>query len=223
VRRRRWSRLERKQRHEVKTEPRTPCDNVKAHIVEQKEQLNFYLDKEDVAELDYQPTACASSYRMVVLRKTITVDHGRKVLYPQTRYFFNITDRRDLTIADVVASANARCSQENLNAQLKGDVRALRAPVDTLFSNWAYMVMTAFAWSMKAWFALLPPTKGRWRDRYCAEQQSLLRMEFRTFLNAIIRVPAQIVRTVRRIVFRLIAFNRWLPDPFRGFERLRAM
>ncbi|MFO0313181.1 MAG: hypothetical protein ACK539_08140, partial [Planctomycetota bacterium] len=119
---------------------------------------------------------------------------------------------------------------ENLNAQLKGDVRSLRAPVDTLVSNWAYMVMTSLAWSMKAWFALLLPTKGRWRDRYCAEQQSLLRMEFRTFLNAMIRVPAQcplfrgkVMRTGRRIVFRLMAFNRWLPALFRGVEGLRGM
>src|SRR5262249_48803618 len=30
--------------------------------------------------------------------------------------------------------------------QLYGGVRALRAPVDNLTSNWAYMVMTALAW-----------------------------------------------------------------------------
>jgi hypothetical protein len=218
-----WSRLARQPRYEVKTEPRTPRENVKAHIVEEKEYLNLYLVKEDVAEFDYQPTACTSSYRMVVLRKTITVERGQKLLYPQTRYFFYITNRRDLTTADVVASANARCNQENLNAQLKGDVRSLRAPVDTLVSNWAYMVMTSLAWSLKAWFALLLPTKGRWRDRYCQEQQSLLRMEFRTFLNAMIRIPAQIVRTGRRIVFRLMAFNRWLPAFFRGLEGMRAL
>lgn len=218
-----WSRLARQPRYEVKTEPRTPRENVKAHIVEEKEYLNLYLVKEDVAEFDYQPTACTSSYRMVVLRKTITVERGQKLLYPQTRYFFYITNRRDLTTADVVASANARCNQENLNAQLKGDVRSLRAPVDTLVSNWAYMVMTSLAWSLKAWFALLLPTKGRWRDRYCQEQQSLLRMEFRTFQNAMIRIPAQIVRTGRRIVFRLMAFNRWLPAFFRGLEGMRAL
>lgn len=218
-----WRRLERQPRYAVKTEPRTPRENVKAAIVEQREYLNFYLVKEDVAEFDYQPTACETSYRMVVLRKTITVERGQKLLYPQTRYFFYITNRRDLTIADVVASANDRCNQENLNAQLKSDVRSLRAPVDTLVSNWAYMVMTSLAWSMKAWFALLLPTTGRWRDRYRDEQQSLLRMEFRTFLNAIIRIPAQIVRTGRRIVFRLMAYNRWLPTLFRGVEGLRAL
>lgn len=218
-----WQRLERRQRYEVMTESRTPRENVKAAIVEQKEYLNFTTVKEDVAEFDYQPTACETSYRMIVLRKTITVERGQKLLYPQERFFFYITNRRDLTTADVVASANARCNQENLNAQLKGDVRALHAPVDTLVSNWAYMVMTSLAWSLKAWFALLLPTAGRWRDRYRDEQRSLLRMEFRTFLNAVIRIPAQIVRTGRRIVFRLLAYNRWLPALLRGVDGLRAL
>src|SRR5258705_13060331 len=103
---------------------------------------------------------------MVVLKKTITVERGQKVLYPEVRYFFYITNRRDMTQAEVVAFANDRCNQENLNAQLKSGVRALRAPVDTLVSNWAYMVMTALAWSMKAWFALLLPVAGRWAERY---------------------------------------------------------
>lgn len=218
-----WTRLERKPRYEVATEPRTPRENVKAAIVEQREYLNFHLVKEDLAEFDYQPTACKRAYRMVALKKTITVERGQKMLYPETRYFFYITNRRDLTMAEVVELANDRCNQENLHAQLKGDVRALRAPVDTLVSNWAYMVMTSLAWSMKAWFALLLPTSGRWRDRYCDEQRSLLRMEFRTFLNAMIRIPAQIVRTGRRIVFRLLAYNRWLPALFRGVEGLRAL
>jgi hypothetical protein len=34
--------------------------------------------------------------------------------------------------------------------QLAGGVRALSAPVDNLYSNWAYMVMTALAWNLKA-------------------------------------------------------------------------
>jgi len=218
-----WRRLERQPRYEVKTEPRTPRENVKAAIVEQKEYLNYFLVKEDVAEFEYRPTACRTTYRMIALKKIITVERGQKLLYPETRFFFYITNRRDLTVAEVVATANDRCDQENLNAHLKGDVRALRAPVDTLVSNWAFMVMTALAWSMKAWFALLLPTTGRWRDRYRDEQRSLLRMEFRTFLNAMIRIPAQIVKTGRKVVFRLMAYNRWLPALFRGVEGLRAL
>jgi len=56
-----------------------------------------------------------------------------------------------------VLKANGRCDQENLIAQLQGGVHALRAAVDNLVSNWAYMVMTALAWNLKAWFALSVP------------------------------------------------------------------
>jgi len=218
-----WKRFERPERYAVKTKPRTPRDNVKAAIVEEKDYLNLHLVKEDVAEFDYRPSACKTSFRMVALRKTISVERGQKLLYPEVRYFFYITNRRDLTAFEVVRHANARCDQENLNAQLKGGVRALRAPLDTLVSNWAYMVTTSLAWSLKAWFALLLSTAGRWGKRYREEKRQLLRMEFRTFLNAIIRVPAQIVRTGRRIVFRAMAYSRWLPALFRGVEGLRAL
>ena len=43
---------------------------------------------------------------------------------------------RKMTAKEVVFSANDRCDQENLIAQLKSGVRALTAPVDDLVSNW---------------------------------------------------------------------------------------
>jgi hypothetical protein len=49
-----------------------------------------------------------------------------------------------------VFSANDRCDQENLIAQLKSGVHALSTPVDDLVSNWAYMVMASLAWTLKA-------------------------------------------------------------------------
>ena len=105
--------------------------------------------------------------------------------------------------------ARQRCDQENLIAQLKGGVRALHAPVNTLHANWAYMVMAALAWSLKAWVALELPIAPRWRSRHEAEQRQLLRMDFRTFLGAFINVPCQIVTSGRRVIYRLLAWNPW--------------
>ena len=48
-----------------------------------------------------------------------------------------------------------------------------------------------------------------------------LRMEFKTFLNAFILLPCQLVRTGRRIVFRLMAWNPWLSVLFRAVDVLR--
>lgn len=157
---------------------------------------------------------------MVVVRKTISVEQRQKVLFEEYAYFFYITNLKTAA-PRVVESANARCNQENLIAQLK-DLRALHSPVDTLESNWAYMVMASLAWSLKAWYALLLPVFGRWRDQHEAEKETVLRMEFRTFLNAFIRLPAQIVQAGRRIIFRLIAWNRWQHVFIRALHELRG-
>ena len=119
--------------------------------------------------------------------------------------------------------ANDRCNQENLLAQLHGGVRALRAPVDNLMSNWAYMVMTALAWDLKAWWALLlPVAPGRWQEQQRAQKRWVQRLEFKAFVNAFVRIPCQIVRTSRRLVYRLLSWNPHLPIFFRLVERLRC-
>ena len=88
--------------------------------------------------------------------------------------------------------SNDRCNQENLIAQLKSGVHALGDRLDNLESNWAYMVMASLAWNLKAWFGRSLPEKGRWASKYKIESETVIEMEFKTFVNAFIRVPAQI-------------------------------
>ena len=76
------------------------------------------------------------------------------------------------------------------------------------------------AWSLKAWFALLLPEQGRWADRYRADKRTVLKMEFRSFVNGFMRVPALLVRTGRRTIFRLLGWNRWQDVFLRGVDRL---
>ncbi len=202
-----WRRLERPPKYDVKTEPRQRPENVKARIVKEREFRNIRLDSEDVAEFEYTPTHCKKSYRMVVCRKNLTIERGVKEIVDDIRYFFYITNDRDLSPDEVVFEANDRCNQENLIAQLKSGVRSMKMPVDTLISNWAYMVMASLAWSLKAWLALLLPARGRWKEKYSEEKETVLRMEFKKFVDAFVRVPAQIIKTGRRIVYRLLAWN----------------
>lgn len=216
-----WKRLRRPPKYSVETEPRQRPENVKERIVRERGFKNLRLESEDVAFFDYSPTKCKEIYRVVVVRKNLSVERGEQVLFEDVRYFFYITNDRECEACEIVFEANDRCNQENLLAQLKGGVRALHAPVDTLVSNWAYMVMVSLAWSLKAWFALLLPETGRWKEKHAAEKQAVLRMEFRTFLNAMMRLPAQIVRQGRKTIFRLLGWNRWLPVFFRGWERVR--
>jgi hypothetical protein len=218
-----WQPLQRPPRYEVQTQPRERPDNVKEAVVVRREFENIKLVAEHLAEFNYRPTACCTTYRMVVVRKNLSVERGEQVLFDDVRYFFYITNDWVSEAAEVVFCANGRCDQENLLAQLAGGVRALRAPVDNLTSNWAYMVMTALAWDLKAWWALLlPEAPGRWQERHRAQKRWVLRLEFKTFVNAFVRLPCQVVRTGRRLVYRLLSWNPHLPIFFRLVERLRC-
>jgi len=94
-------------------------------------------------------------------------------------------------------------------------------PVDNLVSNWTYMVMASLAWTLKAWFALSLIENGRWKQKHKAEKQSVLKMEFKRFRNSFIQLPCQIIRAGRKIVYRILSWNRWLGVFFRGFWQLR--
>jgi hypothetical protein len=218
-----WQPLERPPRYEVKTVPRTRPVNVKEEIVKEREFKNIRLVSEEVAEFPYRPTACKRTYRLVVVRKNLAVEKGEQWLFDDYRYFFYLTNDWTTPAAEIVFSANDRCNQENLHAQLKGGVRSLQAPVDSLVSNWAYMVMTALAWNLKAWWALWPQEKpGRRAQRQQQAKQLVLRMEFKTFVNAFIRLPCQIIRSGRRLVYRLLNWNPWQCVFFRVLAHLRC-
>jgi hypothetical protein len=216
-----WRRLRRRPKYEVKTSPRTRPKNVKQEIVERREFEDIRLMKEYVAEFRYRPVKCKRAYRVVVVWKDLEVHRGQRKLFDDTRCFFYITNDWDTSAEEIVFTANGRCDQENLIQQLKSGVRALSAPVDNLTSNWAYMVMASLAWSLKAWAALLLPEQGRWKEKHQEEKRRLLRMDFATFRHALIHVPAQIVRTGRRIVYRLLAWNPWQHVFFRLLDQLR--
>ena len=218
----RWSRLRRAEKYTVKTKPRQRPENVKERVVVEREYKNIKLKSERVAEFEYRPTLCEENYWMVVLEKNLSVEKGEAVLFADIKRFFYITNRHDLSSSEVVFEAHQRCNQENLIEQLKNGVRALKTPVGDLLSNWAYMVMASLAWSLKAWFALILPETGRWKTKYQEEKRKVLRMDFSTFLNFFMLIPAQVIKTGRRIVFRLLSWNPCQPIFVRALERLES-
>jgi len=204
-----WRRFRRPPRH-VGASSRKKRPSVKEQLVEEKGWKNLVLKAEHITEFAYQPTKCRRPYRMIVLRKKIDEKRGQKVLFERYRYFFYVTNDADLTAEEVVRESNERCDQENLIAQLKSGIEALRMPVHDLVSNWAYMVIASLAWTFKAWFGLTLP---RPQDR-----REIVRMEFRRFLNMIVLIPAQILRTGRRLVVRLLAYSNLIRLLFRSMQ-----
>jgi len=217
-----YSELERPARYSIKTTPRQARERHKDQVVSEREFKTLKLIGEEVAEFDYRPVACRKSYRMIVLRKKLVAEKGQLWLFEPDRFFFYITNDRTTPASEIVFLANDRCDQENLIGQLKGGVKALAMPVGDQVSNGAYMVMASLAWSLKAWAALLLPEQGRWPEKHRSEKRSLLRMEFSTFCVAMIQVPCQVVRTCRRVVYRLLSWNPWQGIFLRLVERLHG-
>lgn len=208
-----WRPLERPSQQRASQRQR--ATNVRQEVVKQKAFRELVLEQEHVAEMDYRPRKAQTTYRMIVLRKKIRVMKGQLQLDDEIRYFFYVTNvsKTRLSTAAVVLENNKRCNQENLIEQLKNGVEATRFPVREFYANWAYLVIAALAWNIKAWAGLLlPETMGA---------RTLLRMEFRRFLNELILLPAQILKTGRRLIFRLQAVNRWTTMLLEGTQRLK--
>lgn len=193
-----------------KTRARRP--NYKEQFVVKKQYRNKRLEQEFVAEFDYRPTACEQTYRMVVLRKEVSVSQGQQKLFDDSPYFFSITNapKSDASPREVVGESNQRCDQENIIAQLKS-MGALAAPLSDLVSNGAYMVMAALAWNLKCWLGLSITEAGgpAAREKRRSEKRRIVRMDFSTFRQTLLDIPAQILTRGRRLIYRLLS---WRPS-----------
>lgn len=217
-----WREFVRKPKHVNRTTPRSRPRNVKSDIVMEREYYNQHLCREDIAEFDYRPGKCKVPFRLVVLRKIISHERGQRLLHAEHRYLFYITNT-DEPAKRVVELANERCSQERTIGELKSGVNALRMPLGDLLSNWAYSVIATLAWNLSRWIGLALPIFGRWRSRHADEKRQVLRMRFRTFIQRMMLVPAQIVTTGRQLVVRMIDWNPWRHVLFRAVDSVRLM
>ncbi len=208
-----WQKLERKPPPKRRRRRRK---NVKQAVVRRKGYRNLKLQQEEVAELAYRPQACRREYRLVVVRKRISVSgNGQGRLFDETRYLFYLSNLRleETSATEVVRLANHRCQQENVVEQLKNGVQAMRMPSDSLESNWAWLAITAQAWNLKVWLGLLQPNR-----RFGGQ---IRKMEFRRFLRQVMQVPCQILLRSRQLCYRLLNVNEWTEALLEGVLWLR--
>lgn len=210
-----WNELQRPEAYRVKAEPRSTRRDYKDTVIRVRGFKKLRLAAESWAEIVY--TKNGRNYRLIVLRKNISVLRGEDKLGDEIRYHFYVTNvpADEMSAPEVVFQSNARCNQENVIKQLKGDVQAMRMPAGDLVANWAYMVIATLAFNLKAWMGLvLPKREGGGQ---------LLRMTFRRFIHSLILIPAQIKKGGRRLTFRLLSYNRWVRLLLEGSKRLRLL
>ena len=207
-----WKPLRRDRRQVAEEDRRATRANAKRQIVVDREYKNLELAKESYAEFEYKPVACTQAYRMVVIRKEIKCSRGQKRLFDddEVRYFFFITNlpESEFDSREVIRQANQRCNQENTISQLQA-CHCLEAPLHDLSSNWAYMVFASLAWTLKQWSGMLIRVKGNksHKKKQKSVRHKVIHMEFKTYQNAIIFHAAQIIRSARQTLFRLLSYR----------------
>jgi hypothetical protein len=107
---RRWSVLRRREKQSLSGRRRQRPRKFKEEVVVEKGYRNIRLLREHIVEFSYQPTKCKRSYRVIVLRKSLAVEEGQMRLWDEVRYFFYLTNRTDLSTAEVVWFCNERCN-----------------------------------------------------------------------------------------------------------------
>lgn len=208
-----WSVLERPEKYVVRTEPRAKRRDYKDTVVRMRQFQKLRLAEESWTELEYEKHG--GTYRLVVLRKNISVTRGENKLGDEIRYHFYVTNipASEMSAADIIFQSNDRCNQENVIKQLKSGVQAMRMPAGDLVANWAYMVIATLAFNLKAWTALLLPKRKGGNE--------LLKMGFPRFVRSLILIPAQIKKGARHIRFRILNYSRWVRVLLEASQRFR--
>ena len=210
-----WTTLDRAEKYAVTTAPRSKRRDYKDTVIRMRRYKTLRLAAESCAEMPY--TKAGHTYRLIVLRKNISVTRGEDKMGDEIRYHFYVTNvpATEMSVPDVIFQSNARCNQENVIKQLKSGVQAMRMPASDLVANWAYMAIATLAFNLKAWLGLLLPTR--------AGGAQLLTMDFRRFIHALILIPAHIKNGSRRLTFRILSYNRWVRLILEGSQRLRQL
>jgi hypothetical protein len=208
-----WQLFE-KQPRNIKTRARKRPENVKAQVVIKRKFKNLQTACEHISEFEYKPGKCRKPYRMIVLRKTINEFKGERLLFDDIRYFFYITNDWKKSAKQLVTFYRKRADHENDIEQLKNGVKAMENPCDCLNSNWAYMVVASLAWDLKAWYGMLMP--------YRALGLSIIRMEFKRFVQTFIKIPCLILKSGRAITYRIIGYNNRLTSMLTHVDFIRS-
>src|SRR5690606_18044195 len=114
-----WSVLERASCETPKGEPRQRRENTKEGVVIKRGFKNQRLLMEWIAEIPYKPGKCRRPYRLVIVRKDLTVDQGTHVLFRDIRHLFYTTDDERTAAEQGVAQANRRSNREHLVERLR--------------------------------------------------------------------------------------------------------
>jgi hypothetical protein len=217
-----WESFERCGKNVDNNVTRQNQENHKRNRVIDREYSRKTTVKEEFIEFPYSPDKCKETYNMVALKKKIDVYKGDKIIESEDKYFFYITNDPNLNPLEVIKNSNDRCNQENTIGDVKKGTNCFYLPMNTFESNWVWMVCTALAWSVKAWFAFFLNIQEKkissddkiifWPEKSNKPTTSelILKMEFKKFLNNFIKLRSKMLLGVKKIYYEVVEYNEYL-------------
>jgi hypothetical protein len=113
---------------QIATTPRARPRNVKDEIVRDRGYKVLRQAGEDVVEFTYRPGKCKRDYRVIALRKNISVERSENVLFSEYRYFFYITKTNPSAHRRSPVNAGAsRSAEVSRGPESAADCRAIVA------------------------------------------------------------------------------------------------
>lgn len=184
--------------------------NLRSKRARERGKRDLKLEKQWIAEIDYQPARSERTYRLIVRRQRIE-ESNQGELFELWRYRYVLTNLpRSESTESAIRQTYRRCDQENVIEQLQSGVAAMGMPTGSLLANHAFLVCARLAQNFKAWLAML------------ALGDETMRWEWKRFRKAFVYVAARVTTSGRSCVVRLASSHRFAEDFQRGIVRLQT-
>jgi hypothetical protein len=171
--------------------------NRRRRIARARNKRDLKLTKQWIAEVPYQPTRSAQTYRLIARYQEIE-EREQGELFTFTRFRYVLSNLpASVSAEEVVDLTYQRCDQENLIEQLQHGVAGMRMPTGGLLSNAAFLTCARLAHNLKPWLAqlVLPLEVMRW--------------EWKRFRRAFVYFVARVVHTSRQVHVRIASSHRF--------------
>ena len=149
---------------------------------------------------------------LIAVRKEIEITKGQQKLFDDTPYLFYITNasRSEKSDRQVVFAANDRCDQENTISQMKA-CGALTAPVGQSRQQLGVHGDRIACLVLEDLVGLDDSTawgQSKAKKAEAETKRRVIRMDFKTFCQTLMQVPAQIISRSRQLVYRLLSYRQ---------------
>lgn len=184
--------------------------NLRRRKARERGKRDLKLQRQWVAEVEYEPARSESAYRLIIRRQKIE-ESRQGQLFTIYRYRYVLTNLPpNYSAQEAMRLTYRRCDQENVIEQLQNGISAMRMPTGSFVANSAFLVCARLAFNIKSWLAML------------ALPAETMRWEWKRFRLAFVYCAVRVVRKARQTIVRIADSHRFAPMMQAAIARLQV-